>query len=1170
MIIKKWSRILLPELQLLDFKKRERVQKQPNQQMIQQTPQAIQLGNQQVAPGLSTSGGAALPKEISVQQTSKERKKSAVIPDQLDQTFVLAEQMVKSQVYGQSEYVDGLLLWFKKQQLLGGSFDGKANAIAVFGPHGTGKKKGVEQTVQALHHYKVLPTPQVMTLDMSIYSDKDVHSNFIRDCSSAFALGKATVVLKGLDGATQAVLDYVTLLVKQGWFRTESGIVIDAADHLLVFVAEKERDLPKIISDQLVEKLKTIPLTQDVMYQITTEMIERALTHVKERTGLQVTYTSDMPMHLAKLSIEHKGFGSLIHRWTMGQVVERLISERAKAQLRESESLIWKDGAIYLRINDTLLFKPEQMERTSVEQSFAKLEQLIGLQEVKTFVHELASTIELQAKRKEAGMQNTALTLHMIFAGNPGTGKTTVARLVAGILQGLGVLSRGQLVEVARQDLVGEYVGHTGPKTMAKVQEALGGVLFIDEAYALSRNKQDTFGTEAIDTLVKGMEDYREDLVVILAGYTKEMEGFLKTNPGLPSRFPLQVEFSDYQPEELLTMLQLMAVGRDYQVAPEAAPALLNLFERKQIPGRNDSGNGRLVRNILEEAIRKQAARISEEGGDFHVLHTFDFGAEEEESFQLEEALSKFIGLSSVKEFVRTLEKQLFANKRRKEAGLEVRTEQVLNMVFTGNPGTGKTTIAQTIALMLKELGILKRGHLVEVGRSELVSGYVGQTAEKTKEVVESALGGVLFIDEAYALAEEGSGFGDEAIHELVRLIELHKNEVIVIMAGYNDEMKTLLSKNPGLESRFPLHVHFPDYEPSELVRILHMFTEQRGFLLSNEHDLTLERLFDQKQKEKREASGNGRMVRNVLESAIRRQSVRVADSEAIIGNALIELRLEDFEVQSKAEDEATAKEELTNIIGLQSVKTLMENLFAQVAMNERRKELGLPEISGQSLHMSFTGNPGTGKTTIARIVAKRLNELGVIPSYNLVETDRSGLVAGYSGQTALKTKEVIESARGGVLFIDEAYSLAGDSFGQEAIDAIVKAMEDLKGELVVIVAGYEKEMEGFWSSNSGLRSRFPQHMPFPDYTAHEMLQIARGMLQKKGYSISKQAEITLETQCVKEENSASSGNGRFVRNVVEASIRKHAVRLVDQSEASMEILTTILEEDVAQREELS
>jgi replication-associated recombination protein RarA len=298
------------------------------------------------------------------------------------------------------------------------------------------------------------------------------------------------------------------------------------------------------------------------------------------------------------------------------------------------------------------------------------------------------------------------------------------------------------------------------------------------------------------------------------------------------------------------------------------------------------------------------------------------------------------------------------------------------------------------------------------------------------------------------------------------------------------------------------------------------------------------------------------------LEEAIRKQAVRIADEIELTNDELVLLTSYDFDIEEKEMDQ-TAYDELEKIIGLDEVKAFVKSLFAQIEMRERRKALGLPDMGGQSLHLVFKGNPGTGKTTIARIIAKRLKEMNVIKTDTLIETERTGLVAGYVGQTALKTKEVIERALGGVLFIDEAYSLASDSFGKEAIDTLVKAMEDYKDDLVVIVAGYNEDMEKFLSINAGLRSRFPNIIEFPDYTPTELLKISRVILHSKGYKASKQAEEIMLTVFTEEAEKQDSGNGRLVRNICEEAIRRHAVRYASNLDATVEQLTTIDGEDI-------
>ncbi len=253
--------------------------------------------------------------------------------------------------------------------------------------------------------------------------------------------------------------------------------------------------------------------------------------------------------------------------------------------------------------------EPSQREQAAAAAALWELNQLVGLSEVKKTVEEIGAYIEIGKQREAHHLNCEPLVLHMIFSGNPGTGKTTVARLLGRLFQGLGVLSRGHLVEVERADLVGEYIGHTAQKTREQVQKAMGGMLFVDEAYSLGRGGAKDFGKEAVDLLVKAMEDYRHDFVLILAGYSREMASFLRLNPGLSSRFPIQIAYPDYSAAELLEIAAMMARRRHYSFSGAAKAKLQRFLSGRQ--GELNFSNARLVRNILEKAIRRQALRLS-------------------------------------------------------------------------------------------------------------------------------------------------------------------------------------------------------------------------------------------------------------------------------------------------------------------------------------------------------------------------------------------------------------------------------------------------------------------------------------------------------------------------------------------------------------------------------
>ncbi len=536
------------------------------------------------------------------------------------------------------------------------------------------------------------------------------------------------------------------------------------------------------------------------------------------------------------------------------------------------------------------------------EGPLAVLDSLVGLAGVKEQVATLVNLNKLARRREQAGMPSLPMSRHLIFAGPPGTGKTTVARLYGAILAELGVLRSGHLTEVARADLVAAIIGGTAIKTTEVFKEALGGVLFIDEAYALSTggggNGHD-FGREAIDTLVKLMEDHRDDIVVIVAGYSAEMQDFLASNPGLASRFSRTVEFCNYEVDELTTIVERAAGAHGYELAEHTREALLEHFERMAKGA--DFGNGRAARKVFEEMVDRQASRLallSEVGdADLAQLVPLDVGVEaaaavaaaiaqeagEEPvpaSTELLDQLRAMVGLPAAKEQVEDLVNLIKQVRRREEAGLP--TAKISHhLVFAGPPGTGKTTVARLYGELLSELGVLTGGQLIETARADLVGRFVGHTAQLTKEAFERARGGVLFIDEAYTLTPRGGSgndFGQEAVDTLMKLMEDHRDEVVVIVAGYQEEMQGFLASNPGLASRFSREIAFEHYTDDELTTIVRIQAETAGYLCAPETLEALHTLFASVPRDR--SFGNGRFARQTLESMVTRQAGRLSRLE--------------------------------------------------------------------------------------------------------------------------------------------------------------------------------------------------------------------------------------------------------------------------------------------------
>lgn len=840
------------------------------------------------------------------------------------------------------------------------------------------------------------------------------------------------------------------------------------------------------------------------------------------------------------------------------------------------------EKAIRVEKEDIQGYVPE--ERT-VDEVLKDLDLFIGMDEVKSAVREIAYAVQNSIQRAERGLgKQEKMGMHIILTGNPGTGKTTIARKLGEILAAIGYLDSGHVVEVDRAKMVSPYQGET-PKVVDRLcDKAKGGILFVDEAYTLAplsaAGERDNQGAQALEKLMKRMEDDRGQFVVIAAGYRMEMENLFRINPGFRSRFNYFLDIKDYSPEQLYEIMQVFAKEKKYVFSKEAEELTRKMIAEMHQSRDKDFANGRTMRTLFDQICKRQAQRLQSESistmsnEELMTIKTEDIPYETPRSVDISDCLAKLdglVGLNAVKKEVSNLAAYLNLQIKRGETS----TFQGKHYVFTGNPGTGKTTVARIMADIFKTLGIVSRGQLVEADRSKLVAGYSGQTAIKTNQLVDQAMGGVLFIDEAYTLrSSEGDSFGAEAIDTLLKRLEDDRGKFICIVAGYTDQMHEFIDSNPGLKSRFTQTIHFDDYTPDELTDIFLHLAKGKNFTIDDTTRAAIHRQFEQLYLRRDKNFGNAREARRIFDETVERQSQRLVtlmNDSGFKENDMFGLIPEDLPM---AQGETTRPldevlNELDELIGMRTVKNSIRRLAVQSMFMKQRAAMGAGKVQQMAMNFVLTGNPGTGKTSVARKMGEVLQSMDILPTNRVLEVSRATMVGKYMGETPKIVNALCDKAMGGVLFIDEAYMLGdgGDQYGKEAIDTLIKRMEDDRGKFVVIAAGYRDKMEEFLQMNPGLASRFTHKLHIDDYNEDELLAIFKQMAQKDQYTLSPTAEFkaldTIYKMVLGKDE--SWGNAREMRNLLDATIQRLSLRVskMPPDQVTKETYQIILPEDI-------
>lgn len=577
-------------------------------------------------------------------------------PKELEKAFAAAEEETALQVVGQKELLKGLSITFRRPFVAGFPEDMPMARAAVLGPKGTGKHSALKVMTGVLARLGVLKNPKTVSLSLAGYQDGAGEKLFYQDFYGAVKSGASAILFEYEGGCSPAVLAMVSQIFRTGQlplpgrYAEQKGMLVEigqalvpgavaslsaAGKYLFLVASQPAERLADVFGTSFFAALDDIceaqPFSEESKRILAKLALEDLVQKSEKKLGFLLTYGEEEVAFLAGAYREGLGAPSLF------QKTEELFRALSESKLRkglpaEGGKLSKKENALAVLGKDGLSLV-EQPQITAREEAVQKVKEelfaVVGLKPVKEYILALEDDFKIQQLRREKGLISASPAMHMIFTGNPGTGKTTVARLVSRYLKAIGLLKGGQLLEVARADLVGKYVGHTAPLTQKAINAALGGVLFIDEAYSLYRGKEDTFGMECIDTLVKGMEDHRDNLVVILAGYSREMEEFLTANSGLRSRFPNKIEFPDYTAEELLAITKSIVKGKGYRLDPACEAPLLAFYEETQQEDPRGGGNGRLARNKVEEAIIACSRRVVkhlEENSDLELLLPEDFG----------------------------------------------------------------------------------------------------------------------------------------------------------------------------------------------------------------------------------------------------------------------------------------------------------------------------------------------------------------------------------------------------------------------------------------------------------------------------------------------------------------------------------------------------------------
>lgn len=835
------------------------------------------------------------------------------------------------------------------------------------------------------------------------------------------------------------------------------------------------------------------------------------------------------------------------------------------------------------------------------KETMEEINKFIGMEQVNQLIEgwitEVISNIDEIANKSYFDKHHRR---HIVFKGGPGTGKTTIARMVSKLLYSFGLIKKNIFIETGRDDIVSDYIGGTEKNMRGFIDQVKGGVLFIDEAYNLNpSNSQDNdFGRKAIDILVDRMEKKEFDFILIVAGYPQKMDQFLNANIGLKSRFSDVITFRDLNMEELTFIAKEKLKEAGYRFETEFEESLRKVIYRMKEAGKI-TGNVRDIEQFIAKLkkikdVQFANGRINDEEKNRLTTNDLRKIPKSNVSQQSDEDLLKirenswkklrsFIGNEKAKKQIEEVMEYFDEVRKEKmnENWLEPSHASLnMNFILLGPSGTGKTQWAKIIGEYLKGSGLLTSGEVKVAAREDFVSEYMGGTANKTKEFLMSHLGGVVFADEIYRMHEgERDEYGKEALNTILPFILDYKDEMSFIVAGYKEDVERIMKVNQGMKSRFRHVIEFVDYTPNEIFEIAKLMIKKNQLTLSDEVTLYLENAMKDFGKKFNAFDGNGRWVENLIEkmkpSMLKRKTKEISIEDIDYAmeqtDPTYQKKKQVFDKEREKgleEIKNQALKDLNDLIGLEKVKEKMTRLIHVIAVEKKAMELGFAQKRPR-LNLALIGPSGVGKTTVARIYAKFLKGSGLLSRGVIVEARKSDFIGQNTKETLEKTNQMVEKSLGGVLFFDEVYSLLNDSMGIEVINELVAITENKKDDLVVLFAGYEEEMEQLMQVNQGMKSRLGTPIEFEPYTAKEISEIFIEAMKQRGFVFEGNEEEYVLKWIERYENEKDyfDGNARWANNMVEKVLEQRAVRISMELEHfsgnQKELFTTITENDV-------